>query len=309
MTFLELKTDAARVLNLLDSTGEFLTGKDITEAQLGDSVNDGYLEEAFPALVNQYPMYFEQKAYMANYTVTGTASAGLTGTTLQTTTAIFTANMRDCYIYNSTDSTSTQIMSYTDTTHVVVADDVSSWSGDAIKILDKDFSFGGAASLFYGLKFISVRYNTALNLWTTCSMRTNNDVFQSGYETFGQTYPACILETLKITSIPTDGFRIYPYFAVPDTNAIELTYVKHPTALSGDGDEPRLPRGNHHFLFWHAVIEGAAQRGDLTLSAYANKQFEDGKRELLQSFRPTVLNQPMIPQIPRRYIDSFRRYI
>ena len=49
MTFAELKKRAGKELNLLDSSDSFLIGRDITETQLGDSINDAYLHDVIGA--------------------------------------------------------------------------------------------------------------------------------------------------------------------------------------------------------------------------------------------------------------------
>lgn len=299
MDFETLKKRAAKQLNLLDSSGEILTGKDITETKLGQAINDGYISDVYPMLQGQHSQDFEQTDYMPNYTVTGTVDAGSTASTLVATTAIFTELMIGLRVYNSTDSESAIITGYTNTTTVTLDTAIDdTWDGDTIVIFDNTFLLGGGTYDAYTVKNVFARYSTA-GEYVRVTPRSYNDLYQSGTETF--------IDPVywNTTSSGSRAISIRPLFSVPDTRALRIEWQKVPAEMSADADEPSLPTPHQTFLYWYGVKEGALLRRDKVLYQMAMSEIDMGKTNLLNHYRPTFSDQPVKVRISRRW-DLFR---
>lgn len=300
MDFQTLKKRAAEKLNLLDSNGDIQTGKDIAEAGLGRAINDGYLEDAYPLLQSQYPQYFEQRALVTNYSVTGTVDASSTGTTLVAESSIFTESMVGQYVENTTDSESAKITAYTSATTVTVNTTIGdTWDGDSIRVIERDFAFGGDSTDLYAPRTVMVRY-TSTGTRIPATLRERNDLFQSGFEECSQADPQCVIGTVDVSGTPTTMISIYPLMKTSDSKAVEIYYLEKPAELSGNTDTPRLPVAHHEFLLWKGVEYGAIQRRDFKLANEAAAKFEKGKREMISNFRLTSFNGPKSIEVPRR---------
>lgn len=301
MNFETLKKRAAKQLNLLDGSSEILTGKDITEAKLGEAINDGYIADVYPMLQGQYPQDFEQIDYMPNYTTSGTVDASSTSTTLVATTAIFSETMIGSRVYNATDSESAIITGYTSTTQITLDTEIgNTWDGDTIRIFDNKFVLGGGTYDAYTTKNIFARYSTT-GEYMRVTPRSYNDLYQSGTETFLESNPVYY----NTTSGGNRAIGIAPLFSVPDTRALKIVWQKVPAEMSADADEPALPTPHQVFLYWYGVKEGALLRRDMKLYQMAMTEIDIGKSNLLSHYRPTFSDQPVKIRISRRW-DLFR---
>lgn len=301
MNFEQLKKGAARIVNLLDSAGEFQDNKDITESQTGDMINFAYREDVFPRLQNQYKSYFEQEAIGPNYTTTATVDASSTSSTLVVTTNIFTESMVGQYVENYTDGVYAKIEGYTSATTVTLDTEIGdTWDGDTIRVLNRVHLLSSQADDAYVVTSIFVRYGSAGDYIRT-DPGTRGDIFQTGYETFDQLSPRSFPTNLETSSGTVQGFSVYPLFTRSDDSAIKITYTEIPEKLTSGTDIPRLPMGHHEFLKWYAVYEIATQRGDYTLADRAMGEYERGKRNLMSSYRPWSADKPVQMKLPRRY--------
>ena len=302
MDFDTIAKRAAKELNLLDSSGEIITGGSLTETRIRESVNDAYLEDIYPILMTQYPQDFEQYDYVANYSVTGTGDAASTGTTLVATTSIFTESMIGQNIENNTDSEYTTITGYTSGTTVTVKATIGDdWDGDTLRVLDRDYTLGDGNYTVYAMRDVFVRYDSSSNdNYKRARQRIRGDAFQTGLENYSKDAPIYTLGSNVISSVQTRQLSIYPLFTASDSLALKLTYLTRPAAMSADGDLPAFPIGHHKFLMWYAVKEGAIHRKDNELAQLAEYQYEKGKKNLLNSYRPTSMDQNVKIRIPRR---------
>lgn len=285
MTFTELKKRAGKELNLLDSSLAFLSGRDISESQIEDSINDAYLHDVVGALAEQYPFLYEVEAYAPNYTYSSTVSS-VTTTTLIISDAYFVTGHEGCNIYNADKEKCEQIETYASTTQATMAASVADWeAGDTVYILDRDYTFGGDASDYIENLSVWVRYGDD-GTYIPATMKLHDDLFQTGYETFDQSDPKYILKTFSVSDVPTNGFSLYPLFEENDSKAVKMRYLQMPTALSATTDVPKLPLNHQSFLYWKAVEEGAIARKDTGLAQYAQQKYEQGRARLLASFKP-----------------------
>lgn len=310
MTFLTLQKRAAKKLKLLDSGGNFLTGRDISQEDLKESINDAYLETAVPALAQQHPEFFEKISLSANYSVTGVVGAGSTGATLVATTAIFTLGMVGQYVYNSTDSESRKIIGYTNTTTVTLENDINDdWDGDTIKIINKIFTLEGDAVDAMHIKYVKVRY-TATAGRLKASSGFENQLVQSNDEVYSGLNPQYYL-----TSVENDAgdkvsaFTILPQMTIADDYAIEVKYIEMPSELSDSADVPRLPLGHHEFLYWKAVMDGAVIRKENDLIAQAKTFFNEGLQRMISEYQPQTHDTAIRSHLPRRLSNIANRTI
>lgn len=312
MQFIDLKKRAGAILNLLDSSSAFLTGRDITEAQLGNWINDAYIEDVFSMLSAQYPMYYERQAYVANYTTTGVVDAASTGSTLVATTNLFNNSMIGLYVENTTDNTTTQITDYTNATTVTVSDTIGdTWDGDSIRVINSTYTLSGNASDFYMLEEVTMRATTT-SQYIRAIQRFEKDLFQNLYSAGSEPYntqsPVYYLTKVQTTTGPINAFTLLPLLKNGDDKCVYIKYIEKPALLSADSDEPFLPLGHHEFIYWKAVANGMVMRGDINGSMAAQQKFEQGKRNLVAQFTMTSMDQPISARLPRDFYNMYKRY-
>ena len=307
MDFTTLKKRAATRLNLLDSAGAILTGKDITEAKIGQSINDAYIEEIVSVLMGQYPGDYEGRENFANYTVTGTADGTSTGTTLVATTSIFDSSMVGLYVENYTDTAYAKIKSYTSATTVTLDTTIDdTWDGDSLRIIDNRILINTSSLSYTTVRRVDIR-KTATSSYKKATSRFYNDAFPTGAESF--TDPIYIITTKDVSGVATKAIEVYPNWTASDDNAMKIIYLDMPTALSGDTDVPILPLGHHKFLSWYAVMEGAILRRDDKLYELAEREYEKGKRNLFKNYRPTSQDGNVKMRVPNRVGSMMSRDI
>ena len=314
MQFIDLKKRAGAILNVLDSSGAFLTGRDITEAQLGNWINDAYIEDVFSTLSAQYPMYYEREAYVANFTTTGVAAAASTASTLVATTNLFNNSMIGLYVENTTDNSSLQITDYTNPTTVTLNGTIGdTWDGDSIRVINATYTLSGNATDFYMLEEVTVRATTTSN-YIRATQRFEKDLFSNLYtnsgntEPYNQYAPTYFITKVVTTTGPVSAFTLLPLLKVGDTKCVYIKYIEKPSLLSIDADEPFLPLGHHEFIYWKAVANGMMMRGDGNGSMLAQQKFEQGKRNLIGQFTMTSMDQPISPRLPRDFYNMYRRF-
>lgn len=109
MTFDNLKKQVGKNIKYYNDTDGWLTGRDVTEADIGQMLNQLYRDDLFAMFATQYPHLFRQVATADSWIATGTVDAASTGTTLVTTASIFNNSMEGLYVYNADLDTTTQI--------------------------------------------------------------------------------------------------------------------------------------------------------------------------------------------------------
>lgn len=310
MQFIDLKKRAGAILNLMDNANAFVALRDISETDIGNWINDAYIEDVFSTLAAQYPQYFERKAYVANYNTSGVADAASTGTTLVATTALFNNSMIGLYVENVTDSARSKILDYTNTTTVTLEDTIgNTWDGDTIRVVQNTFTLAGNASDFYMLEDVRVRYTPDNTVkYIVARQRFEKDLYQTGYEVFNQLAPVFYLTKVQTATVPINAFVISPVMQYSDPKAVYIKYIEKPALLSANADEPYLPLGHHEFLYWKAVSNGMFRRGDITGATAAAQRYEKGKRDLVGQFTMTSMDQPITPGLPRDFYNIYKRY-
>lgn len=257
----EMTKRVASYINYDDSSGDLLTGKDISETNIHNWINDRYLEEIFPEFSKLRPEFYAEEATTPNYSATGVVDASSTGKTLVATTAIFTNGMIDGFVFNSTKSEKAVITGYTSTTVVTLETEIGDdWDGDTIYIFDGRFTFSGDASDLNRLMYLGVKYESG-NDYRKAEYIDDRDLFsnQRGPEIKHRQYslaPLYTFDTFDISGDPTSGIIVYPYdWDEVLEEGIFLRYVAIPSALSADADEPRLPQGHHKLLVYGATAD------------------------------------------------------
>ena len=251
MTFTNIKKRIGSNIGYVDSSGDILASKDITETDIGNWVNDRYIDDLFYTLSTQYPEDFKQEGKMNFYKASGTASSSSTSTTLVTTGSVFNNGMVGDRVYNSTDGEYTEITAYSSATTVTVDATIGdTWDGDTVYVIGHEFGLGGNATDARNLTRVAVKYSSTDDYYKTCRYMDKNKVFQSGNEVYYETDPIWYPTTVDISSTPTTAIGILPEPTEAVSNGILIEYVEQPSALSSDSDVPRLPLGSHSTLVW-----------------------------------------------------------
>lgn len=254
MTYENIKKGVAFNIGYVDSSGDFLTGKDVTETDIGNAVNNRYLDDLFPFLSSQYPEDFRQVGKFDFYKTTGTVSASSTSTTLVASTAIFNTGMVGDRVYNSTDETSATITAYSSTTTVTVDTEIDDdWDGDTIYVLGHEFGLGGNATDARSLTSVAVKYSTDDSYYTECR-RVNEDQVKGGDVNYSNS-PIWYPTTVDISGTPTSAIGILPEPSTNVANGVEIKYIETPASMSSDADVPRLPLGSHSTLIYGATAD------------------------------------------------------
>lgn len=310
MNLSDLGKRAAKKLNLTDSSGSVLSGKDITEGEIWQFISDAYLDEVFPRFAKASKYYYEKEAYGNNWHLTGTVSASSTGTTLVTSTDLFNANSVGLIVHNTTEDETAEITAYTNATTVTLNTTIGDdWDGDTIRIVDRDFALDGDASDSYVLTHVGVKYDSNAQYFTKATPSNYNNLFTTGYEEFSQFNPRYIpVQVEEDDGDILHGFRLYPSFTTSLDSNIFIRYVEKPPALTTGTDVPVLPEAHHPFLYWAGVRDAAFQRRDGELVAYASAKFDKGLDELISNHRNLSADRPVTLRPPRRINSIVRRY-
>ena len=255
MTFINVKKRIASNIGYVDSSGDILTSKDITETDIGNWVNDRYIDDLFATISSQYPEDFTQVGKLNFYKTSGTVSASSTSATLVATGNIFNNGMVGDSVYNSTDEELAVITAYTSATTVTIDTTIDDdWDGDTIYILGHEFGLGGNATDARSLLRVGVKYSTDDNYFRTCEFKPKNKAFSQGGETYSQASPIWYPTSVDISGTTTTAIGVLPEATSNIASGIEIEYIEQPSALSSDSDVPRLPLGSHSVL----VLGGTA---------------------------------------------------
>jgi hypothetical protein len=292
MTFANIKKRIASNLGYVDSSGDILSGKDISETDIGNWVNDRYIDDAFSVLSSQYPEDFRQSGKLNFYKTTGTVSASSTSTTLVATGNIFNNGMVGDKVYNSTDGELAEITAYTSATTVTIDKEIDDdWDGDTIYVLGHEFGLGGNATDARAIESVKVKYDSDDDYYTTCRWSEKNKLFQDGSETYSEVAPVAYRTTVDISGVATTAIGILPEASENVANGILIEYLEQPSALSSDTDVPRLPLGSHSLLVLGATADGMRKLMRLDEADRYEQKYQAGKVEMITSYTLTRLGQ------------------
>jgi hypothetical protein len=288
MTFLNLQKRVFSYLNRVDSTGAAIT-TEILATDVINWINDRYREDLVPEYARANPKYFEQEAWMDSWVATGTVSATSTSTTLVATSAIFTESMVDGTVKNTTDSSSANIVGFTDTSTVTLDTTIGdTWDGDTIYVHNGVYGFDTDATDLMEVTYVGVKYLSTDDDYQRAEAKDQRDLFRnrkgrSKYDTFSKVAPVYTIETIDVAGVPKTGIRIFPFdWTSPLENAIYFKYVELPAELSADGDIPRLPLGFHKLLVFGATADGLRKLEKFNEANEFESQYQNGLRKMLR---------------------------
>jgi hypothetical protein len=285
MTFTNIKKGIASNIGYVDSSGDILSSKDITATDIGNWVNNRYIDDLFSTLSSQYPEDFTQAGKLNFYKATGTASSTSTSTTLVATGSIFNNGMVGDKVYNSTDSESAYITAYSSATTVTLDTEIDDdWDGDTIYILGHEFGLGGNATDMRSILKVAVKYDSDDNYYTTCTQVNKNKALQTGDETYYQSSPLWYPTTVDVSSVPTSAIGILPEASENVANGIYIEYIEQPAALSDDSDVPRLPLGSHSILVYGGTADAMRKLMRLDEADRFEQLYQAGKQEMITSY-------------------------
>jgi hypothetical protein len=285
MTFTNIKKGIASNIGYVDSSGDILSSKDITATDIGNWVNNRYIDDLFSTLSSQYPEDFTQAGKLNFYKATGTASSTSTSTTLVATGSIFNNGMVGDKVYNSTDSESAYITAYSSATTVTLDTEIDDdWDGDTIYILGHEFGLGGNATDMRSILKVAVKYDSDDNYYTTCEQVNKNKALQTGDETYYQSSPLWYPTTVDVSSVPTSAIGILPEASENVANGIYIEYIEQPAALSDDSDVPRLPLGSHSILVYGGTADAMRKLMRLDEADRFEQLYQAGKQEMITSY-------------------------
>ena len=256
MTFENIKKRIASNIGYVDSDGAISTGKDITETDIGNWVNNRYLDDLVASLLTQYPEDYEKVAKGNFYKATGTI-ATISDTTLTSDDLTFYCGMVGDRLYNSTQENYVKIDSYTDTDEVELASEQDEWEvGDTIYVLGHEFALGSSdIADLRNIREIGVKYDSDSAYYTIAKYKDQNALMRSGSETFSETYPVWYMTTASVDDVPTTTVGIFPEPSTAVTNGLRIRYTEIPDELDDDDDVPRLPLGSHSALITGATAD------------------------------------------------------
>lgn len=302
MTFSDLKKAVgANIRHYIRATNTWLTGRAVNEDDIGEIINHIYRDELFPLFAAQYPHDFRQVARANSWIATGTVDAASTGTTLVSTTGIFSNEMEGLYVYNETDDETAIIESYTSSTTVTLNSTIGdTWDGDTIYILGKEFTFGGEATDIYTVETIGVKYSDSDSYYKNCQiLQYKPDIYQVGSETYSSGSPVAYLTTLQVSGVMRSAVGILPKMNTKLSNAIELNYIAKPVKLSADGDMPRLPVDT--ILIQGATAWALKQKEEFSQANIWQNDYEKSKLTALARYLPTAMGYSQRARLPRIY--------
>lgn len=305
LTFDQLKKRVGKNLKYYDDTDGWKTGRDVTETDIGDFINEVYIEDLFPYIQTRYPQYFSQKAKANSWIASGTGDASSTGSTLVATTSIFNNSMVGLKIYNETDSETTEITGYTNATTVTVEDTIGdTWDGDSIFVLGQEFAIGsGNIADHFEIEEVSLKFNTSDTYYRRAISRDLSDFEDYGSELATELRPYYYLTTVDVAGVPTTAIGILPKFENKISNAILVEYTEIPTELSGDSDKARIPTSLP--LIYGATMRAYEKMQDFSNANYWTSKYEMSKRKMISNFSFSKSNKI---RVKRKFSLIHQRY-
>ena len=307
MTFINIKNRIASNIGYVDSSGDILASKDVTETDIGNWVNDRYIDDLFSALSTQYPEDYKQEGKLNFYKTSGTASSSSTSSTLVATGNIFNNGMVGDTVYNSTDGATAEVTAYSSATTVTVDTEIDDdWDGDTIYVLGHEFGLGGNATDARSITRVAVKYDSDDDYYTTCRQMTKNKVYEAGNEVYYESDPIWYPTTVDVSSTPTSAIGILPEPSEAVSSGILIEYIEQPSSLSSDSDVPRLPLGSHSILVWGGTASAMRKLMRLDEADRYEQLYQASKREMIAEYaltRGSGIPRVRPPRRLRRLVD------
>lgn len=288
MEFANIKKRVASNIGYIDSSGDILSSKDITETDIGNWVNDRYIDDLFSLISGQYSEDFRQVGKLNFYKGTGTVSTSSDESTLVATGNIFNNGMVGDTVYSSTSDESAVITGYTSATTVTLDTEIDdTWDGDTIYILGTEFGLGGDAIDVRDIQSVSVKYSADDTKYTTCEKSSRRELFKNGDETFHTVKPYWYPTTVDIDGVLTTAIGIVPEATENVSDGISLEYTEQPGIMEDDTDVPRLPLGSHTLLVLGATADALRKLMRLDEADRYEQKFQAGKMEMVATYALT----------------------
>lgn len=304
-TFEQLKKRVGKNIKYYDDTAGWKTGRDVTEDDIGEFINEIYLEELFPAFSIRYPHMFRQTGYLNSWIATGTVHANSTSTTLVATTSIFTNGMVGLKVYNETDDELIEITDYTSGTTVTVDTTIGDdWDGDTIYVLGREFSFGGDGVDIISIESINVKYDSDDATWTRADLRDLEDLYPEGDEVGSKSVPFSYLTSINTSSGLKQGFGLFPQFDEKVSRGIYINYIAKPAILTGT-DIPIIPM--YSSLIAGGTVRALEKMQELGKANYWLTKYQLAQKRDLSRYRPKTTSRPRRIRIARNAYNIFRR--
>lgn len=314
MTFTQITQRVGKNIKYYDDTNGWVTGRDVTETDIGEFVNEIYQEELFPLFSSRYPHLFRQTGLLDSHLFSTTVLASSTSTTLNITasaSASFSNQMVGLTIYNSTDAETRTIDSYTSTSSVEVDTAIDDdWDGDTIYVCGAQFALGGDATDFVELERVRVKYDDDDD-YIVAEIRDYQDI-QIENQTIdlvsggSQAYPEAYMTSVLDSSILYPAIGIRPAFDDYVTNAIEFDYIAKPATLSGS-QTPIIPISSS--LIAGATMRAYDKKQDMPMSRYWAERYLIAQKKDISRYRPQTSNVPTKIRISRNAYYQQRRII
>ena len=310
MTFANIKKRIASAIGYVDSSGDILASKDISETDLGNWVNDRYIDDIFSLISGQYPEDYLQVGRLNFYKATGTVSASSTASTLVATGSIFNNGMIGDTVYNSTDEESRTITAYTGATTVTVDSAIDDdWDGDTVYILGHEFGLGGNATDLRSLIRVAVKYDSDNDFYRTARQITKKKAYEIGNEVYYEGDPVWYPTTVDIGGVPTTAIGVLPEASQNVASGIQVEYIEQPTALSDNADVPRLPLGSHSALVLGGTADAMRKLMRLDEADRFEQLYQAEKQNLIATYlltRGSDVPRVRPPRRLRRMVDRDR---
>jgi len=270
-------------------SADFFTTKDVKEADMLDALND-ICFDAFVEYVKVNPEYYVTEATADNYAATGTISA-ISSTTLTAITAIFTSDMVDGIVYNSTRDSKEKISAYTSTTVVTLDNAPSDWEAtDTIYVFTGVYTFEGDIDDIYGdPAWVGMMYNTTDDDFNKCNLYSDSQAFRTRRgrnkdTSFSEDDPIYNLIKVTVDDSPIQAVKVRPIPDTPVTKGVYIRYIQQLEVMADDDAVPNFPEMHHKFLSDGAISEICfGHLEDSEKGAIYKQKYDEGLARLLDS--------------------------
>lgn len=258
----ELLRFTAQLLDIYDAdNADIIADRKVSQQDILEALDRRYREDAFPAVKKKNANRFTKKIYLDNWEKTFTADASSTGTTLVGPSGTFDPEMVGALVYNSTDSSSARIKTYTSSTTVTLDETIgNTWDGDTVYLITGRYSFKYNNSLrdVTEIRYVGIKYDTDDTDYIPAEPMDFENAYQERFEdTFRfSTGDPVYMDTSNWydDEFPYPGFTIRP---IPEINITAGVFVRaafFPEKLSST-TSPLFPKGHHLFLAYGAAAD------------------------------------------------------
>lgn len=317
MTFNELKIRVGKNIKYYSNAGGWLTGRDVTETDIEDYINEVYTEEMFPLFVSRWPHLFRHTSWFNSWIMSATVATA----TNQTLTIVTDSNtafanaFEGLWAYNETQDEYARLKTYVDTDEMTVYDDydldADGWTaGDTIYILGQEFAFGGDSNDIFSIERVRVKYSaTEDTQYSIAELRDKQDLFVTGQEEFSRNRPFVYLTSVQDSGAMYQAIGIAPQFSRDEkiTKAIEFDYIAKPAAITGAATTPIIPI--QESIICGATMKAYEKKQDEKMAAYWQTKYELAKKRDISRYKPNTTNVPADIKVNRNAYYIHRRII